>query len=120
MELITLVIKIFVPAGILNVWLLRRSKATPYRGGQATNLKEEFRTYGLTDLVYYLVGALKIGAALAILAGFALPVLTKVGAGILVVLMAGAILMHLKVKDSAKKFLPATIMLLLSIWLVFA
>ncbi len=120
MNILTTLIQILVPLVILNVWLLRAGKATPYRGGNARNLKEEFQTYGLPEVVFYSVGVLKVGAAIAILAGFFLPALTTAGAALLAVLMAGAVAMHLKVKDEARKFLPATIMLLLSLWLVFA
>lgn len=119
MDIITLIIQIIVPAGILNVWLLRSGKATAYRGGQAQTLREEFRTYGLPDPVFYLVGALKISAALAIWAGLALPLLTSLGAAVLAILMAGAIGMHLRVGDPPRKFVPASVMLLLSLWLVF-
>ncbi len=120
MEIITTIIQILVPAGILNVWLLRGSRATAYRGGQAASLKEEFRTYGLPDAAFYLVGFLKITAALAIWAGFVVPALRPTGAAVLAFLMAGAIAMHLKIGDPAKKSLPAAVMLILSLWLVLA
>ena len=84
-----------------NVWVLRASKVTPYRGRDASNLKEEFFAYGLNNFTFYLVGALKIAAALALLLGIAYPAARLLGAAVLLILMAGAILMHLKVKDAA-------------------
>ena len=120
MEILTTIIQIVVPAGILNVWLLRGSKSTAYRGGQARTLKEEFQTYGLPEAAFYIVGFLKIGAALAIWAGFLFPPLLPLGSAVLALLMAGAISMHVKVGDPAKKFIPATVMLLLSLWLFLA
>ena len=57
--------------------------------------------------------------ALALLAGIFLPDLVKPAASVMAVLMAGAIVMHLKVKDPARKSLPAAIMLTLSLVLVF-
>ncbi len=89
------VLQIVLALGLLNVWLLRTGKATAYRGGAAKNLKEEFATYGLPPFMYYLVGGLKIGCALALLA----------------VLMLGALLMHIKVKDPISKSVPAAAML---------
>ncbi len=45
-----------VSAVVLNVWLFRFSKATIYRGGDATNMLEEFAAYGLSNSIAYLVG----------------------------------------------------------------
>lgn len=117
MDIVTTIIQILVPAGILNVWLLRGPKATAYRGGQARTLKEEFQTYGLPEAVFYIVGFLKITSSLAIWAGFFIPPLLPIGAAVLALLMAGAISMHIKIGDPAKKSIPATVMLLLSLWL---
>ncbi len=100
--------------GLLNVWLLRSGSATPYRGGAATNLKDEFAAYGLPEWFFYLIGALKVGAAIALLVGIWVPVLVEPAAGLLVVLMLGAIVMHLKVKDPLLKSLPALAMLAMS------
>ena len=33
---------------ILNVWFNRFNKDTGYRGGDATNMREEFEEYGLS------------------------------------------------------------------------
>ena len=120
MDLLTNIIQILVPAGILNVWLLRSSKATAYRGGDAKTLKEEFRTYGLPEVAFYAIGLLKITASLAIWSGFFFPPLLPLGSALLALLMAGAISMHIKVGDPAQKSIPAAVMLLLSIWLFLA
>ena len=36
------ILSVGIAVTLLNVWLLRINKATPYRGGQAQNMKEEF------------------------------------------------------------------------------
>lgn len=105
------VLQIVLALGLLNVWLLRTGKATAYRGGAAKNLKEEFATYGLPPFMYYLVGGLKIGCALALLAGLWIPTTVFPAAGLLTVLMFGALLMHIRVKDPISKSIPATTML---------
>jgi hypothetical protein len=38
---------LFVSIIVLNVWLLRFNKATIYRGGDASNMIEEFLVYGI-------------------------------------------------------------------------
>jgi hypothetical protein len=116
MEWLTLVnlLQIIVGLGLLNVWLVRGRSATPYRGGASQTLQGEFATYGLPGIAFYLVGALKIGAAIVLLAGvwFALPV--REAAGVVAALMLGAIVMHLKVGDPPMKLMPAALMLAMS------
>lgn len=104
-----------VAFGLLNVWLLRFHRATAYRGGTATNMREEFAAYGLPAWSCHLVGALKVAAALCLLAGFAYPPLVLPAASVVVVLMLGAIAMHLKVGDPLKKSLPALAVLVMSL-----
>ena len=65
---ISTILQVVVALGLLNVWLVRPRSATSYRGGNAQSLKEEFAAYGLPDFFFYLVGALKIGSAMALIA----------------------------------------------------
>lgn len=120
MAYITILIQIIVPLGILNVWVLRTNKSTAYRGKDSKSLKEEFAAYGLPEWIFYLVGCLKVSAAIAILLGFLYPLLMTLGAAVISVLMLVALAMHLKVRDPALKSLPAGLMLVMSLWLVFA
>jgi VIT1/CCC1 family predicted Fe2+/Mn2+ transporter len=108
------VLQLIVGLGLLNVWLVRRQSATDYRGGGATSLREEFAVYGLPSFAFYVVGALKIMAALALIAGVWLELPVTIAAGVVAALMLGALAMHLKVGDPVKKAVPATVMLLLS------
>ena len=65
--------------------------------------------------VFYLVGVLKVTAALALVVGIFTPVLIAPAASIMLILMLGAIAMHFKVQDEAQKYLPASIVLVLSL-----
>ncbi|NNF29610.1 MAG: DoxX family protein [Gemmatimonadetes bacterium] len=107
-------LQLVVGLGLLNVWLLRAGSATEYRGRDSKTLKEEFQAYGLPDLAFYVVGALKIGAGIILLAGlwFDLPV--RLAGGVVALLMVGALAMHMKVGDPAKRSVPAALMLLMS------
>ncbi|MFQ3226332.1 MAG: putative membrane protein YphA (DoxX/SURF4 family) [Lentimonas sp.] len=116
--LLQIICQFIVGLGILNVWLLRNQQATSYRGGASKTLQEEFAAYGLPKIVFYIVGVLKISAAIALLAGILLPRLVQPAATIMIILMIGAIVMHFKAKDSPIKFLPAGIVLVLSLVLV--
>ena len=106
-------LQVVVALGLLNVWILRSRSATSYRGGSAKTLKEEFAAYGLPEAVFYLVGALKITAALLLLVGLWIPVVVAPAAGLVALLMVGALAMHAKVKDPPVRSLPASAMLFL-------
>ena len=114
MKLLQKLSMITVAAVLLNVWLFRFGKATIYRGGDATNMTEEFAAYGLSANMVYLVGGLKILAALGLLIGLFNKKTIIPAAGLMAALMVGAIAMHFKVGDEAIKFLPAGIMFVLS------
>ncbi|MEQ8717332.1 MAG: DoxX family protein [Acidimicrobiales bacterium] len=92
---------------ILNVWFLRFNKDTGYRGGDATNMKEEFAEYGMSERTMYAVGATKVGLATMMLVGLRVPRLSQPASAGLAALMLGAIGMHVKVKDPIKRALPA-------------
>lgn len=111
MQTITAILQVTAALGLLNVWLLRFNRPTPYRGGNAGSMREEFAAYGLPAWFPYFIGALKIGSAAALIAGLWLPVLVLPAALLLCVLMLGALSMHLKIRDPLKKSLPALFML---------
>jgi len=108
------VLQLIVGLGLLNVWLVRPRSATAYRGGEATSLQDEFAVYGLPSFAFYVVGALKVTAAVVLIAGVWLELPVTIAAGVVAALMVGALLMHVKVSDPVNKAVPATIMLLLS------
>ena len=116
MDMIT-ILKVITALGIFNVWILRYNKATKFRGGQAKNLKEEFETYGLKLWSMYIIGGIKISISILFIASLFIQKLTLLsysdfyGAGIMSIIMMGAILMHLKVNDPMKKSIPAITML---------
>jgi len=92
---------------ILNVWFNRFDKDTGYRGGDATNMREEFEEYGLSETTMYAAGAAKVSLAVAMLIGLVKPKLTRPSSAGLAAFMLGAIAMHLKVKDPIKRMTPA-------------
>ena len=119
MEIIVAFLQVTISVGILNVWLVRRQRSTPYRGGIAINLKEEFATYGLPDWFFYLVGFSKVISAVLIFASFWVSGVLLPATYVLIALMLGALAMHIKVKDPFSKSIPAITMLSLCLLLVF-
>ena len=119
METLVIIIRVIIALGIFNVWIFRYSKESTWRGGNAKNMKEEFRVYGLPEWFIGLIGFLKLLLASLLFLSIWFPAL-KIPAAIgIAVLMLGAIIMHVKIKDPLKKSLPATVMLLLCLIVTF-
>lgn len=95
------------PLWILNVWFNRFNKDTGYRGGNATNMQEEFDEYGLSESAMYAVGATKVSLAGLMLAGLLVPKFSRPASVGLAAMMLGALGMHRKVNDPLKRYLPA-------------
>lgn len=87
--------------------MLRASQATPFRGGDAKTLREEFAAYGLPYWFMWVVGVLKVGLALTLLAALWFDRVAPPASIALGLLMLGAFVMHLKVKDPVRKALPS-------------
>ena len=119
MHTVQVVLQCVVALGLLNVWLLRANQSTPYRGGSARTMREEFAAYGLPPLAMYVVGTLKVGAALCLIAGVWWPSLVFPAALLVAILMVGALSMHVKIHDPAKNSVPALVLLLFSVVICF-
>ena len=118
-SVISTVLQIVVALGLLNVWLVRAQASTAYRGGSAQSLKEEFAAYGLPDWTFFAVGFLKVASAVLLIVGIWAPVLIRPPAAILAVLMIGALAMHAKVRDPLTKSLPAFLMLVMCVAIIW-
>ena len=101
------IVQIIIALGILNVWLLRFGKQSEWRGGDSRNMTEEFKAYGLPSWFMFTVGAAKVALACLLIASVWFPMLKNPAAIGLALLMVGAVMMHLKVKDPIKKSVPA-------------
>jgi hypothetical protein len=113
MNTISIVLQVIVAAGLLNVWLLRFNRATPYRGGSSRSLKDEFASYGLPAWFSYFIGVLKVGSAILLILGIWNVQVVFPVALLVTCLMLGAILMHFKIRDPLIKSLPAFLMLIM-------
>ena len=107
MILLTLMINLIIALTLLNVWLIRFNKNTPFRGGEANSMTQEFSVYGLPSWFMYLIGFLKIMFAILLIIGIWITELNFYSYISLSILMIGAIIMHLKVKDPIIKSVPA-------------
>lgn len=114
-EYLEIALKLIVGLSILNVWLLRSKKSTEWRGGEAGNIREEFKAYGLPEWFMYVVGTLKVTLAVVLLASIMYPEYEMYAAYGIAFLMLGAVSMHVKIGDPLKKSFPAFSFLVLSV-----
>jgi len=120
MDYFKITLQLIVALSLFNVWLVQRNKATRWRGGNAKTLLEEFEVYGLPKWMCYLVGILKVGLAIGLIAAIWIPELLQPSALGLAVLLFGSIVMHFKIKDPLIKSFPAALFLTLCIVIAFS
>jgi hypothetical protein len=112
-------LKLTVALSLLNVWLIQKDKPTKWRGGDAQNIKEEFRVYGLPEWMCYLVGVLKVGGAVSLIVSIWVFSLSRPSALILAALLTGSIVMHFKIQDPLYKSFPAFLFLVMCLAIAF-
>ena len=111
--------QVVIGLSVIRVWTINFNKSTPWRGGGARNMKEEFTAYGLPMWMVYFVGVLKVIFSIGLIAGLWIPELISFSASGIAIFMFFAILMHVKIKDPIKKSIPALTFMVLSLLIIF-
>ncbi len=119
MSQISKILSAVVSLTIINVWLFRSSKSTLYRGGNASNLYEEFEVYGLSDY-FLIIGIIKVSLAVLLLVGVFYKKLTLFSASGIAIMMLAAAYFHFSVGDELIKALPSSAMLLSCIIIIYS
>ncbi len=89
-DTLILLLQVIIAIVIFAVWLVRPKLETNYRAGNATNIFEEFEVYGLPNWSVYLVGGIKLGLAILLIAGIWYSSVVQYAALGMGILMAGA------------------------------
>ena len=119
MKLLSKILSVIVGLTVINVWLFRSGKSTSYRGGDANSLMEEFVVYGLGD--YFLtIGVIKVGLAILLILSLYFQKLRFISASGIGIMMLVAIYMHFSVGDELIKSMPASVMLLSCLLIVYS
>jgi len=112
-------LSVFVGLTIINVWLFRSNRSTSYRGGDATNLIEEFAVYGLEDY-FLIIGIIKVSLAIILILSLYYNKLRLFASLGIAIMMLVAINMHMSVGDELIKLTPAATMLISSLLIVYS
>jgi len=108
---ISKVLSVIVGLTVIKVWLFRSGKSTSYRGGDASNLMEEFEVYGLGDY-FMTIGIIKVSLAVLLLLSIYFNKLKLISSLGIAIMMLVAVYMHFSVGDELIKSMPASVMLL--------
>ena len=108
---ISKVLSVIVGLTVINVWLFRSGKSTSYRGGNASNLMEEFEVYGLGDF-FMIIGIIKVSLAVLLLLSIYFNKLKLISSLGIAFMMLVAVYIHFSVGDELIKSMPASVMLL--------
>ena len=108
MHALMIFLQIFVAASIFFVW-----------GVRYANIVEEFKQFQLPDWLRDFVGILKVTFAICLLVGIERPRGAVVGGAGIAVLMAAALITHLRVKNPPIKMLPSATLLVLSLVIAY-
>ena len=109
---------LIIALGVINVWFIRRDKATGFRPDGASKIAEESRWYGVSDSFRRSMGVTKLTLAALLVVGVTYAPLGAAAAAGMVLLMSGAIVAHISVRDPVVKSVPALLMLPMSAALV--
>jgi hypothetical protein len=113
-DTLVMALQIVIALTIFAVWIFRPNLDTNYRAGNAKNIVEEFAVYGLPKWSVYVVGATKLTLALALIVGIWYTQLVQYAVMGMGILMAGALICHLKTRDDPlSRATPASIMLVM-------
>ena len=98
--------------------MFRSGKNTPYRGGNATNLLDEFEVYGLEEY-FLIIGIVKVSLAIILLLSLYFNKLRFFASSGIAIMMLVAIYMHISIGDELIKSLPASILLISSLTIAY-
>ena len=119
LKTISKVLSVFVGLTVINVWLFRSGKTTPYRGGNAANLLDEFEVYGLEEY-FLIIGIVKVSLAIILLFSLYFNKLRFFSSSGIAIMMMVAIYMHVSVGDDLIKSMPASILLISSLIIAYS
>ena len=113
------ILSVFVGLTIINVWLFRASRSTSFRGGNSTNLLEEFTVYGLEDY-FLIIGVIKVSLAIVLILSLYYSKLRLFASLGISIMMLVAVYMHISVGDELIKSLPASSLLISSLLIAYS
>ncbi len=111
MKAILKILIIIVSVTVITAWTYNINLDTTFRGGDATNMIEEFEAYGLNQTTMVVVGIFKVSCAIMLLFGLKYRKLILPAAAVMALFMIAAVYFHLSISDPIIPTAPSLLML---------
>jgi uncharacterized membrane protein YphA (DoxX/SURF4 family) len=111
MKAILKILLIVVSVTVITAWTYNINLDTTFRGGDATNMIEEFEAYGLNQTTMVVVGIFKVSCAIMLLFGLKYRKLILPAAGVMSLFMIAAVYFHFSISDPIIPTAPSLLML---------
>lgn len=110
---------VLVSLTVITAWTYNLNLDTTFRGGDATNMIDEFEAYGLNYTTMVVVGIFKVACALMLLFGLKYKKLILPASGVMTLFMIAAVYFHISISDPIIPTLPSLLMLLSCISIIY-
>tara|TARA_B100000927_G_scaffold212692_1_gene173205 strand:+ start:154 stop:528 length:375 start_codon:yes stop_codon:yes gene_type:complete len=111
MKAILKILLVVVSVTVITAWTYNINLDTTFRGGDATNMIEEFEAYGLNQTTMVVVGIFKVSCAIMLLFGLKYRKLILPAAGVMALFMIAAVYFHFSISDPIIPTAPSLLML---------
>ena len=111
MKAILKILIIIVSVTVITAWTYNINLDTTFRGGDATNMIEEFEAYGLNQTTMVVVGIFKVSCAIMLFFGLKYRKLILPAAAVMALFMIAAVYFHLSISDPIIPTAPSLLML---------
>jgi uncharacterized membrane protein YphA (DoxX/SURF4 family) len=111
MKAILNILIVVVSVTVITAWTYNINLDTTFRGGDATNMIEEFEAYGLNQTTMVVVGIFKVSCAIMLLFGLKYRKLILPAAGVMALFMIAAVYFHFSISDPIVPTAPSLLML---------
>ena len=105
------ILLVVVSVTVITAWTYNINLDTTFRGGDATNMIEEFEAYGLNQTTMVVVGIFKVSCAIMLLFGLKYRKLILPAAGVMALFMIAAVYFHFSISDPIIPTAPSLLML---------
>lgn len=119
MKAILKILLIVVSVTVITAWTYNINLDTTFRGGDATNMIEEFEAYGLNQTTMVVVGIFKVSCAIMLLFGLKYRKLILPAAGVMALFMIAAVYFHFSISDPIIPTAPSLLMLVSCLSIIY-
>lgn len=119
MKAILKILLVVVSVTVITAWTYNINLDTTFRGGDATNMIEEFEAYGLNQTTMVVVGIFKVSCAIMLLFGLKYRKLILPAAGVMALFMIAAVYFHFSISDPIIPTAPSLLMLVSCLSIIY-